>query len=365
MADSDADQDFFDDSSTQRPQPQSHPLRDAGDTKVGAFASANGTSAGGRSDSRASGAASGAMVVDEDSDGAAENASNWRSEFSSLPNDWAPDFEFHERASSTFVGQWNQLVSQTNWEKGRVILHWRRALEEKGAPAAEFSDEAWSRLVGGVTSQHVGRLRRVYARFGLQHSEYASLFWSHFHAAMDWDDAELWLQGACESTWSVSQMRNQRWETMGKLTDQKPDPADVVQSELDEDLETRDSRGNRDDIDDFQSSPRLEGPDFGDESDSDDNEPRSKKDRDEEADLATNLSDDGDRVTVTNEDTIPGLKPFQDMGELPEDFSDLVEDFKLAIIRFKSDRWADVTQQQILSVLDGLKYIATTGTDLD
>ncbi len=273
--------------------------------------------------------------------------------------DWSPDFVFHEKASSAFVGQWNQLVSQTNWEKGKVISQWREALEEKETPVAEYSDEAWSRLVGGVTSQHVGRLRRVYVRFELVNANFQELYWSHFHAALDWDDAEMWLQGAVDSKWSVSQMRNQRWETMGKMADQKPDPADVVSSELDEDLETKDRKGNRDDIGDFESSPRLEGPDFGDEDD-----PKgSMKDKEGIEGVASNL-DEGDRVAVTNEDTVPGLRPFGQVGDLPEDFENLVEDFKLAIIRFKADNWETVSRQQVLDVLEGLKYVASTNSDL-
>lgn len=278
-----------------------------------------------------------------------------------LPEDWSPDQAFHERESSGYIGQWNTLVSQTNWEKGRVICEWRAALQEKGAPVAEYSDEAWSRLVGGVTSQHVGRLRRVFTRFEGEKERYPKLYWSHFHAALDWQDAEMWLQGAADNQWSVSQMRNQRWETMGKLADQKPNPGDVITSELDEDLETNE-RGRRDNMDDFQSSPRLEGPDFGE-----DGEPGSKGNRKSKEDApegtAANLDDDN-RVSVMNEDTVPGLRPFENIDQLPEEFGNLVEDFKLSIIHFKSEGWEEVSQKQVLEVLDGLKYLATSATDL-
>ena len=75
-----------------------------------------------------------------------------------------------------------------------------------------MSDEAWSREVGGVSPQHVGRLRRTYERFGAVHKQYPGLYWSHFQAALDWPDAEMYLEGAVQNDWSVSQMRNQRWE---------------------------------------------------------------------------------------------------------------------------------------------------------
>ena len=36
--------------------------------------------------------------------------------------------ELLDQASRPFVGRWNQLVSDTNWEKGRIIQQWREAL---------------------------------------------------------------------------------------------------------------------------------------------------------------------------------------------------------------------------------------------
>ena len=93
-------------------------------------------------------------------------------------------------ASQPYVGQWNRLVSTTNWQKGRIIGAWRVSLAVQGLAVNEYSDEAWARLVGGVTGQHVGRLRRVFVRFGESHEQYAGLFWSHFQAALDWTDAE-------------------------------------------------------------------------------------------------------------------------------------------------------------------------------
>ena len=131
-----------------------------------------------------------------------------------------------------FVGQWNRLVSTTNWEKGRIICHWRDALMTSGTAVTEYSDESWAQLVGGVTSQHVGRLRRVYQRFGEAREEYDGLFWSHFQAALDWDDAEMWLEGAIHNEWSISQMRGKRWEALG--TPQDEQQADLKAAAVDE-----------------------------------------------------------------------------------------------------------------------------------
>src|SRR3977135_648877 len=125
-----------------------------------------------------------------------------------------------DQTSETFLGQWKRLVSTTNWEKGQIIFEWREALRDSGAPAIEFSDDAWARRVGNVTPQHVGRLRRAYERFAATRAEYPGLFWSHFQAALDWDDPELWLEGAVQSSWSISEMRQKRWEANGGGTEE-------------------------------------------------------------------------------------------------------------------------------------------------
>ena len=99
------------------------------------------------------------------------------------------------------------------------------------------SDEAWSRRVGNVSPQHVGRLRRTYEQFGQTHDRYHGLYWSHFQAALDWDDAEMWLEGAVQSGWSVAKMRNQRWESMGAPANAIPRDEEVISAERDEDME--------------------------------------------------------------------------------------------------------------------------------
>ena len=121
-----------------------------------------------------------------------------------------------ETACSEYLGRWNRLVSTTNWEKGRIVAEWREALIEAAAPAAAYSDEAWSRRVGSVTPQHTGRLRRVYQRFASTREAYPGLYWSHFQAAVDWDDAEMWLEGAVQNRWSIAQMQGRAVANAGR-----------------------------------------------------------------------------------------------------------------------------------------------------
>ncbi|NOY29586.1 MAG: hypothetical protein GXP28_05240, partial [Planctomycetes bacterium] len=146
-----------------------------------------------------------------------------------------------EETATRFLGQWNRLVSTTNWEKGSIICGWREALIESGAAVTDYSDEAWAQLVGNVTSQHVGRLRRVNQRFGGDSSQYEGLYWSHLQAALDWDDAEMWLEGAIQNQWSVSQMRGQRWETLETSPEARRNEVAAEESEIDEDLAPEES----------------------------------------------------------------------------------------------------------------------------
>ncbi|MEO8494565.1 MAG: hypothetical protein ABI614_05820 [Planctomycetota bacterium] len=256
-----------------------------------------------------------------------------------------------DAASQPFVGQWNQLVSTTNWEKGRIILDWREALIDAQAPAVEYADEAWSRLVGSVTGQHVGRLRRVYQRFGNVSEQYDGLFWSHYQAALDWEDAEMWLEGAVQSSWSVSQMRRTRWETLGAVEADRPREEDIVASEVDEDVEpsldaTKDDRKSSTGRGDGESSPLHEGPDFGDD------EAPTAAGRETAKAGASIYADEDTR------ETIEFVRPFENLGELPDDLAEAFEAFKLAILRHKQDGWEQISRDDVLASLDALKELA-------
>ncbi|MBN1589809.1 MAG: hypothetical protein JW888_09865 [Pirellulales bacterium] len=253
-----------------------------------------------------------------------------------------------EEASSKYLSSWNHLISTTNWEKGHIINEWREALRAVGAPASSFSDEAWSRQVGNVSPQHVGRLRRVHQRFRKTYTQYEGLYWSHFQAALDWDDAEMWLEGAVQSNWSVAAMRERRWESVGAPADQKPRDEDLVLAELDEDVSQSDDslaevagennavvqavdEGLLDDERSYESE--------SDASDMDDS-PRSEPSRDP--------MDPPDEP----------IRPFEDLPTLPADLHEAVESMKLAILNHKMAGWRDVRCDDVLAVLNALKQLA-------
>ena len=251
--------------------------------------------------------------------------------------------------SQPFVGRWNKLVSTTNWEKGRIIVQWREALIAQGLAVSEYSDEAWSRLVGGVTGQHAGRLRRVTQRFGAAAEQYPGLYWSHFQAALDWSDAEMWLEGARQSGWSVAQMREQRWQTLGALEADRPRPEDEIAGETDEDFEPARQEpipqtitGEYDDV----SGPRHEGPDFGD---------------DERAAAPGGTALEWE-VPVTGE-AAPLVRPFENLPELPDDLAEAFDAMKLAILHHKQDGWQRTSAGDVLRTLDALKALVTAPSD--
>ncbi len=251
--------------------------------------------------------------------------------------------------SGEFVGKWNHLVSTTNWEKGKIICQWREALLGSESAPSSYSDEAWSSRVGGVSGQHVGRLRRVFERFGQSYTSYAGLFWSHFLTALDWDDADMWLEGALQSQWSVSQMRQMRWEAQGADPSDQPQDNDFRSQSDDEDFVALNEVGSAADARDVpydttQAGPRYDDPDFGDE-DSESAGPRASSPDDDE------LAPWEDRPS----EAINLESPFSGLPELPSDFADALEQFKLAIIRHRSDGWTEVPRESIIQTLEALK----------
>lgn len=246
--------------------------------------------------------------------------------------------------SQPFIGQWNQLISTTNWDKGQIIFKWRESLLEDGVATTEYSDETWSQMVGGVTAQHVGRLRRTYERFGHVYSEYAGIYWSHFYAALDWDDAEMWLEGAVQSKWSVAGMRQQRWETLGKLGN-APDAADIVSTESAEEAQSLAlSEGNRNHDRDYIEGPVHEGPDWGD---------------DEASGTSKSVTNSDDAADADEAETVKphAIRPFESFTDLPEDVLEAAGAFKVAIVKHKAEGWEQVSEADMVGLLDALKQL--------
>ena len=256
------------------------------------------------------------------------------------------------QSSEQFVGLWNRLVSTTNWEKGRIICDWREALLAGGEAVTDYSDEAWAQLVGGVTSQHVGRLRRVFQRFGESFEQYPGLYWSHFQASLDWDDAPMWLEGAIQNDWSVSQMRGKRWETLGT-------PAAEQRAELEQASE----------FDNVEAEPPISRDSVAGLQESVSDAPSSAKTTSVKS-IATEestkkRSDDADDDAPFEEERVATAKPQAkrtplnvNVELLSDDLADAFEQFKLAIIAQRREGWRDTTRETVIECLDALKDLA-------
>lgn len=269
----------------------------------------------------------------------------------------AEDAVIIDETSVAFVGRWRGLISTTNWEKGRIIFEWRETLRTSGAPAQEFSDDAWSRRVGQVSGQHAGRLRRVYDRFHEVRESYAGLYWSHFQAAIDWNDAEMWLEGAVQSKWSVSEMRARRWETLGDKRNGRPNDDEIVEAEFDEDA-------------DPAASPELaevRNPDEDAEKSSRAGvaakERSSREDDDAETDAISGVPFDANASDYPADSPSALVRPFEHLAALPDDLAEAFESFKLALLHHKLAGWRDISRDDVLQSLEALKQLALAPTD--
>jgi hypothetical protein len=209
----------------------------------------------------------------------------------------------------------------------------------------EYSDEAWSRRVGNVTPQHVGRLRRAFERFGTVRDGYSGLYWSHFQAALDWDDAEMWLEGAVQNGWSISEMRHERWQALGGVDGTSPREADVADA-WDEDADPDDASGE-------VTSGKMGTVDT----------PERSSDEDAFADSESHgqLDDDGshhedepEKLTATHRE----VRPFAELPPLPPDVNDAFEAYKLCILRHRAAGWQEISCEDMVSSLDSLRLLA-------
>lgn len=246
-----------------------------------------------------------------------------------------------DELSLDFISSWNRLISMTNWEKGKLIHNWRLKLMESELPRQVYSDESWAKRVGNVSGQHIGRLRRVYERFGESVEQYTQLYWSHFQAALDWDDAEKWLQEASENRWSVATMRLNRWEAIGAPADKKPQ-GDIPMSDIDEDVNPyNDSETAVKPVDKPKDKKKSQDDDYGDSS-------GKSKNGDSDVDLGEFSSPS---------DAFAKLKQVKD---LPEDLKDAFEQLKVVILSHKISGWQEVDPQRIVTFLSAMKVVVLT-----
>ena len=214
--------------------------------------------------------------------------------------------------------------------------------------------------MGNVTPQHVGRLRRVFERFDAVRANFPGLYWSHFQAAIDWNDAEMWLEGAVLNQWSISEMRAQRAEVFGQARE-TAETHDVL-NDWDPSEEIEPGEGPA------QLRPALgEVFDPGAEalhqsaaeepcnrpSDQDDNRDGDAANGRPRAARAAS-----EAAGAEPAESLVTPRPFASLPSLPSDVTDAFEAYKLCIVRHKSAGWAEISLDDLLASLAALQEFA-------
>lgn len=100
-------------------------------------------------------------------------------------------------------------LSRCNWVVGKCASEWTQRYS-RGRTDADFA------ALVGLSADQVYQRRRVWETFGDVYEDYASLRWSHFYIALNWDDAPECLQWADENDATVAEMRAWRRALRGE-----------------------------------------------------------------------------------------------------------------------------------------------------
>lgn len=93
-----------------------------------------------------------------------------------------------------------QAVSRCNWEIGECAAAWTQRYA-RGRTDADFGAQI------GLSGDQVYQRRRVWETFSDVAARYERLKWSHFYAALNWDDAAECLQWAEDMQATVAEMK--------------------------------------------------------------------------------------------------------------------------------------------------------------
>lgn len=101
---------------------------------------------------------------------------------------------------SALIARALSALSHCNWEVGECAAQWTKRFA-RGRTDADFA------ALVGLSPDQVYQRRRVWETFGDVCESYSLLKWSHFYAALNWDDAAECLQWAQDVQAGVAEMR--------------------------------------------------------------------------------------------------------------------------------------------------------------
>jgi hypothetical protein len=115
------------------------------------------------------------------------------------------------------VARAQRALSHCNWEIGECAAQWTQRYA-RGRTDADFG------ALVGLSGDQVYQRRRVWETFGDVRENYARLKWSHFYAALNWNDAADCLAWAEEMEATVAEMKAWRRAQHGEDLTAPPEP---------------------------------------------------------------------------------------------------------------------------------------------
>jgi hypothetical protein len=114
----------------------------------------------------------------------------------------------HE-SEAELVQRAQSALSRCNWEIGECAALWTKKYAH-GRTDGDFGAQI------GLSGDQVYQRRRVWESFADVHSEYTNLKWSHFYAAINWEDSAESLQWANDLGATVAEMKAWRRSQHGE-----------------------------------------------------------------------------------------------------------------------------------------------------
>lgn len=114
-----------------------------------------------------------------------------------------------EETEASLIARAQVAVSRCNWEVGECAAMWTKRFA-RGRTDADFA------ALVSLSADQVYQRRRVWETFGDVSGNYSTLKWSHFYAAINWDDAAECLQWADDVQAGVAEMKAWRRAQRGE-----------------------------------------------------------------------------------------------------------------------------------------------------
>ena len=131
-----------------------------------------------------------------------------------------------QETEQDLVDRAQEALNQCNWVIGECAAQWTKRYA-KGRTDADFGAKI------GLSGDQVYQRRRVWETFSDIHDEYEQLKWSHFYAALNWDEAAECLQWADEMQATVAEMKAWRRAQLGEdLNEQGEEDAPFAESAI-------------------------------------------------------------------------------------------------------------------------------------